>query len=51
MGTFLSNIQVFTGVQDSAKLLEELVLAVRNRLVGDEYEETGNAESADRSLN
>ncbi|MGO4182612.1 hypothetical protein AB4Z45_23135 [Paenibacillus sp. MCAF9] len=50
MGTFLSNIQVFTGVQDSAKLLEELVLAVRNRLVGDEYEETDSAESADRSL-
>lgn len=50
MGTFLSNIQVFTGVQDSTKLLEELVLAVRNRLVGDEYEETDNAESVDRSL-
>jgi len=50
LGTFLSNIQVFTGVQDSAKLLEELVLAVRDRLVGAEYEETDDAESADRSL-
>lgn len=50
MGTFLSNIQVFTSVQDSARLLEELVLAVRNRLVGAEYEETDDAELADRSV-
>ncbi|BBI35875.1 hypothetical protein [Cohnella abietis] len=50
MGTFLSNIQVFTGLQDSVKLLEELVLTVRDRLVGSEYEETDDAKLADRSL-
>ncbi|WP_379129719.1 hypothetical protein [Paenibacillus sp. sgz500958] len=50
MGSFLSNIQVFTGLKDSAMLLEELVLAVRDSISGIEYEETEDAELADRSL-
>jgi len=50
LGTFLSNIQVFSGTQDSTKLMDELVLVIRSMLDGDFYEETDGAELADRSL-
>ncbi|RAP75701.1 hypothetical protein [Paenibacillus montanisoli] len=50
MGTFLSNIQVFSGALNSSKLMNELVLAIRDSLDGGLYEETDDAESADRSL-
>ncbi|MNB92974.1 hypothetical protein D3C75_400880 [compost metagenome] len=50
LGTFLSNIQVFIGAKNSVELLEEVMLAIKGRLIGTEYVEASDADSADRSL-
>ncbi|MBY9080672.1 hypothetical protein KIH86_14220 [Paenibacillus sp. HN-1] len=50
MSAFISNIQVFIGAKNSTELLEEVVLAISDRIIGAEYEETDDADSANRSL-